>query len=282
MKKLGAGALIVLVLLVGIFWPKGAGVPQKVHVPVLLFHHVAEEAGNAMTVTKNQLERVVSALKGAGFEAVDTADLIDYVENGASLPEKPVMITFDDGYESNITLAAPILEKYGMKATVFIIGVSAGKSVYKDSDAPIIPHFTWAQALENDIFTVESHSFDMHQVKELDGENCRYGVLKKDGESDDEYRRAFNADLARSMAEIEGNLGKKVTAFAYPYGAHSEESERLLKELGIKATFSIIDGISVIERGNRESLYLINRIFVYEDTSPEGLVARLGEPAPEE
>lgn len=87
------------------------------------------------------MRRRSRALSEAGYTGVSFDELQAYVLRGAPLPEKPVVITFDDGYESNYTLAYPILQKYGMKATIFAIGVSFGTDHYKDTDYAITPHF---------------------------------------------------------------------------------------------------------------------------------------------
>ena len=76
------------------------------------------------------------------YTGVSFDELQAYVLRGEPLPEKPVVITFDDGYRSNYTLAYPILQKYSMKATIFAVGVSFGTDHYKDTDYAITVSYT--------------------------------------------------------------------------------------------------------------------------------------------
>ena len=117
-------------------------------VPILMYHHLSEDVTNSEMVSPEQFEVQIRALSEAGYTGVSFDELQAYVLRGEPLPEKPVVITFDDGYRSNYTLAYPILQKYGMKATIFAIGVSFGTDHYKDTDYAITPHFGAAEAAE--------------------------------------------------------------------------------------------------------------------------------------
>lgn len=246
---------------------RGGG-ETAVRVPVLLFHHLADESTNSMTVTSTYFETVLQALDEAGFHTVTPEQMMAYVEGRGNLPARPVLLTFDDGYESNVLLAAPLLSQYNMCATVFVIGVSVGKDTYKETGVPMTPHFSWAQAQEaSDVLTVQSHTYDMHQVSQLDQQQFREGVLQRDGEDDAAYQEAFEADCLRSKDEIERNLGKPVIAYAYPYGQHSKKTESMLKEMGICMTFLTAEGENLLIPGDATSLFSLNRKTIYPDTS---------------
>lgn len=81
----------------------------------------------------------MTALKEHGWNSVTIRQLIEFGEQGTPLPDHPVLITFDDGYTSNLELAAPILERYGLNAVIFVIGINAGQSVYAHSGQPLDP-----------------------------------------------------------------------------------------------------------------------------------------------
>ena len=83
-------------------------------VPVLLYHHFAETAEIDTVVSAQQFRQQMAALRDSGFTAITLEQMLDYVDHGTPLPEKPVLITMDDGYTSNLTIAAPILEEYGV------------------------------------------------------------------------------------------------------------------------------------------------------------------------
>jgi hypothetical protein len=111
-------------------------------IKILVYHNISESEGTGETISKEAFENDMKDLIDNGYTAVLFDDLISYVEKGIDLPEKPVLITFDDGYLSNYELAFPILKKYNMKATIFVIGVSVGKTKYKDTENIITPHFS--------------------------------------------------------------------------------------------------------------------------------------------
>ena len=92
-----------------------------------MYHNLAQEGSGNDTISVQRLEEHLAALQDAGYTTITFQDLLAYVEQGTELPEKPVLLTFDDGYESNYTLAYPLLQQYQMKATIFVIGVSMGK-----------------------------------------------------------------------------------------------------------------------------------------------------------
>ena len=136
-------------------------------VPVLMYHHISEEGNDSTELSPEAFEAQIAALAEAGYTAVFPEDLAAYVREGKELPEKPIVITFDDGYLSNYEYAYPILKKYGMVATIFVIGSTVGDTEhYKDTDYPITPHFSCEQAKEmvdSGVISIQSHTYDMHQ-----------------------------------------------------------------------------------------------------------------------
>ena len=94
--------------------------------PVLMYHHFDETSKDGTVVTPGRFREQMTALREAGYQAVTVPQVIGYVREGTPLPEKPVLITMDDGYGSNLTVAAPILEETGMRATIFTIGINEG------------------------------------------------------------------------------------------------------------------------------------------------------------
>jgi peptidoglycan/xylan/chitin deacetylase (PgdA/CDA1 family) len=245
-----------------------------IELPVLMYHNVGDGTYGASCppeLFKGQME----ALKAAGYATVTFADIIDYVEKGAQLPDKPMVVTFDDGYEENLTVAAPILQELGMCAEINVIGVSVGKDTYKDTGMPMIPHFSMEDALlwaEAGGIEIGSHSYDMHQVAEYDGDGCRKGVYMLAGESEEEYIAAFREDFHKSAAGIEGALGDPVTLYAYPYGYRSELTEVLLSEMGVKVTLTADAGINTVVVGLPQSLRAMKRCGISDEIAPDEIV----------
>ena len=254
---------------------------QSREIIVLMYHDIREEPveGSGVIISRETFRAQMQALSEAGFETVTFDDLIAFVDRGRRLPARPIVITFDDGYRSNLELAAPILEEFGMSATINVIGSSRGRDTHIRAGVPIIPHFTWEEArpwVEAGVIQIQHHSHDMHHVYHLEtAETFREGVLQRPGESDADYRAAFFADFNTLRQAIEEALGTEVTVFAYPYGHYSADTEAMLRELGVRVTLTTHPGTNVIWRNRPESLFLLNRFNVTEEDAPAHMVAFL-------
>ena len=226
-----------------------------VRLPVLMYHHLADEGDSSVTVSTEAFERQLSLIREWGYVPITLEELYNYVTLGTALPEYPVLITFDDGYTSNYELAYPLLMKYNTPAAIFVIGVSVGKHSYKDTDHAMNPHFGWGEAaemVESGLITIGSHTYDMHQ-----------------------WAPFLRADITRSMDEIESALGETPLALAYPGGAWDELAQAMLNELGVKMTFSTEVGMNTVIKGLPQSLYALKRYNINGDTTDEALKSYL-------
>ena len=247
--------------------------------PALMYHNVNPSPKTDYEVSVETFGAQLAALKGEGYNTVTLRQLVEYATVGAPLPENPILITFDDGYADVLTYAAPILQSLGMSAVINVIGVSDGKDTYKDTGFPIVPHFSLDEALTwvgNGVIEIGSHSYDMHNVPELDGENCRQGVLTLDGETESAYIENFRDDFAKSSAAIAEALGAPVAAYAYPFGLNSTLSEVLLSEMGIEATMTSDPGVNTIVKNLPQSLRLLKRFNIDESITADGIVGYIG------
>lgn len=243
-----------------------AHLSQSVELPVLMYHQIGYGYGKTH-VTPEIFEMHIVELKSAGYNTVDIFDLYEYVTGDGELPENPILITFDDGYQSNIDSAYPILKKYDYKATVFVIGSLMGKSEHNGQS--IIPHFsTWDVDSIQGVLDVQSHGYNFHAIDGIYSPNERRGVLRLEGESYEDYVEAFEKDCDK-MSKL---LGYTPVAFSYPYGEYNEESHQILKNLGFIATVTVENGINKIERGNPDSLYNLKRYNMENETTPQQML----------
>ena len=244
-------------------------------VPILMYHHLAEEGDGADTISVELFRAHMQALHEAGYTAVSFQDLYRYVNYGEELPEKPVVITFDDGYTSNYTLAYPILKEYGMQATIFVIGVSVGKDTYKDTGEAMTPHFSLEQAAEmqqSGLISIQSHGYDFHEVAGRDPEPIRQGVLQKADETEEEYIAFLREDYETSNALLMEGIGTPVEVVAYPYGYSSELSEAIFAEMGVYATVTTHPGTNTLIKGLPQCLRQMNRYGITENVTVEQLL----------
>lgn len=246
-------------------------------VPILMYHDISYKQNNSMTVSPERFEEHIRTLSEEGYTPLCFDDMYGYVMEGKELPEKCVMITFDDGYLSNYEYAYPILEKYGMKGAVFAVGVTTGQTTYKDTGKEINPHYTYEQGremFERDILITQSHTYDLHRVEGLDKE-YRNGASKIRGESDTAFAQMFYDDIIKSKQEIEENVGNRVSALSYPQGIHSAVTDVVAAKAGFDITVTVEDGMAHIVRGVKQSLYSLKRFGMYEDMTAQDLLNKI-------
>lgn len=252
---------------------------EPVEIPILMYHHISEKVTSTSIVTPEKLESDFKTLKEEGYEPIFLSDLKNYLEGRSNLPEKPIIITFDDGYLSNYIYAYPISSRYGFKINISIIGWSVGKVTFVDSEVPITPHFDWNQAtkmVNSGLVEIQNHTYNMHSTPEAFygyNRSPAKGMLQKIRESDEDYKIRVMTDIARLNDIIESNLGATTHFVTYPYGAYSEKTENILKDMGIAGTLTTTEGIRVYS--NPDDLYKMPRINVTNDMTYQKLIDRI-------
>jgi len=239
-------------------YPKAPAAGESARVPILMYHHLSERPEDT---SPQKFRRDMEDLLRAGYTAVFLEDLYRFVAEGRRLPEKPVVVTLDDGYLSNYLYAWPVLKELGMKAEIAVIGWSVGLSS-DGNGGEIIPHFSWEQAAEmtrSGVIRINPHSFNMHEFSS-DGPVSRLGVLKRPDESYREYIEAFVEDVKKIDSMIRLKLGYSSNVFVYPYGESSTLTEKLLENLGYSITLGTQEGVNEIIQGYVSSLRLMKRI----------------------
>ena len=171
--RLGALALAVTTLFAALRWAPTAvttaTAPDGVAMPIMMYHSILPDRQGTYIVHPDLLERDLQYLQQNGYHTVTVADLIAYVDEGAPLPDKPIMLTFDDGYYNNYLYAHPLLKQYGMQAVISPIG--AVSEFYSDhpeeQDNPRYSHVTWEQLTEmtrSGVWEIQHHSYDLHHT----------------------------------------------------------------------------------------------------------------------
>lgn len=219
-KLLCAAVLALLLVLAGaLLW---SIYDAKGRFTVLEYHDFTDDPAKATdyTMTTDALRRDLDWLRSHGYTTILPRELAaGRCGDGSPLPEKAVLLTFDDGYESNYTLAFPILREYGAKAAISLITARI------DAEKP--GFLTWEQCREmaaSGLVEFASHTNDLHISDEV------MGINRKDGETEEEYAARVFPDLETSIARIEDETGQDVTTFTYPLGDMEEWAEDFLRE----------------------------------------------------
>ncbi len=271
-------AAAVTVILSIIFNPVNASAvnpPKGVKVPIIMYHSILNEWSRQgkYVVSSKTFENDLVYLKDHGFTTIVVQDLINYVYQYIPLPEKPIIITFDDGYYNNYYYALPILKKYDCKMVMSPIGYYTDIFSKEDDSHPNYSHCTWDQIGEmakSGLVEIQNHTYDLHSRK-----NGRVGTCKKSWESLENYAAVLSADVMKMQRELKEYSDVTPTAFTYPYGEVCDESKPIIKNLGFKASLTCQYKMNYITR-DPESLYCMGRYLRSAGTSSEHYFKNIG------
>lgn len=229
---------------------------RGVRLPVLMYHSVLKNpsAAGRYVISPETFESDLKYLRENGYTAVVGSEVIDYVKNGGALPEKPVMLTFDDGYLNNLTYVVPLLEKYNMKAVISVVGSYAEK--FSADHNPNYSHLSWddiSACIKSGRVEIGNHTYNMHS------QSSRRGAMKKRGESDKEYEAALGADLKKNQELLLKHCQTEPRIFAYPFGAVSNTSYAIIQKLGFEMSLGCSEKVHYITCGDEKTLYLVSR-----------------------
>ncbi len=222
-----------------------------------MYHSVLPNENDVYVLSPERLEEDLIELKRRGYRSVTIEEIKRFLKGKGTLPEKPVLLTFDDGHYNNLFYARNVLKKHGFSAVLHVIGCFTEYSSTHEKDHPEYSHLTWEEIgalARSGIFEIGSHSYKMHAYKP------RFGIKKRAGESDEAYENALKADtllLEKNLIEKSGVIS---VSYAYPFGAYSEESERILRSVGYDVFFTCYERINVLRFGNEKKLSKLNRI----------------------
>ena len=206
--------------------PAPDGQQRTARVPILMYHYVSDPPPGsdkyrwALSVTPANLDAQMGYLKQAGYHAITLYQLHDYVAQGKPLPEKPIILTFDDGYVDAFTQAMPILQKYGFVGTFFIMTGPADRGGAGG-------YLTWDQIAA---MTAAGMDIELHSREHYDLRN----------RSDD-----FLAHQVTGGKEtIEARIARPVRWFAYPSGRYDAAVKRALTSAGFWGAVTTAPGQS--------------------------------------
>lgn len=234
-----------------------AKVENGIFLPVIMYHSILRDSarGGMYVVSPSTLESDMRWLDSHGYNTVLTSDLVDYIQNDIPLPEKPVMLTFDDGYYNNLTYALPLLEKYDMHAVISVVGSYTEKYSAIDDAQPAYAHLSWKDLsflASTGRVEIGNHSYDLHSNTARKG--CK--ILANEGE--EEYYNMLYADVGLLQSELYNKSGIRAVTFAYPFGYICDQSVPVLEELGFVCTLNCYEKPNYITK-DIGCLYDINR-----------------------
>lgn len=222
-----------------------------------------------VAVSEEKFESHLKWLHDSGYHPVSVQALVDAAASRRPLPEKAVVLTFDDGFESFYTRAFPLLKKYRYPAVVAIIGTWANREARPDVPG-VKPVMTWDQIRELDrsgLVEIASHTYDMHLAipsNPWGGKEAAVTTLRYEGngryETEAAFRARIEAGMKKSQAFLKRELGHPVRVMVWPYGEYNALAVAAAKRNGMAITMALADG-----RNQLPNLGVIDRLILTDD-----------------
>ncbi|MCL2569153.1 MAG: polysaccharide deacetylase family protein [Oscillospiraceae bacterium] len=247
--------------------------PDAVEVPIIMYHKVTKDNSQLgkFAITPDELEADFQFIQESDYTPVTMEALINFVKNDGTLPDKPLVLTFDDGYFSDYRYLLPLVRRYQIPVVSSIIGKTTDAYTEEAREDIIYPHLIWPQVEEmalSGLIEIQNHGYDLHQSV-----RGTAGAKKRHGESRDAYAERLEADLMRLQTAVEKRLGTAPTTFTYPFGAKSEESDAILQTLGFEASLSVEGKRNLVIRGEPDCLFSMGRIIRPHGRTVEQILA---------
>jgi peptidoglycan/xylan/chitin deacetylase (PgdA/CDA1 family) len=188
---------------------------SSVVVPILVYHHVRPGSTSTLFVSPEEFDKQLEYLQYYGFHTISFADLADYFEKGKPLPQYPVILSFDDGWENQFAYGFPILQKYHDTATFYVV-----------TDYLNHGNFMTTEQLKTMVaagMTIGCHTRSHPNLTSLG------------------QQRAWD-EIAGAKSALEAD-GFNVDTFAYPYGAYNARVVDMVREAGFRTARTVDDGV---------------------------------------
>jgi peptidoglycan/xylan/chitin deacetylase (PgdA/CDA1 family) len=235
--------------------PTPRPLPDAADVPILMYHYVEELPPNAdslrrgLTVTPDRFEAQLQYLAEAGYHTITLVDLHRYLFEGIPLPEKPIILTFDDGYRDAYTIVFPLLQQYGFVGTFFVLATPAH---FENPN-----YLTWDMMAE---MAAAGMEIEGHGRDHVDLRNRSYDYLV--------YQ------ILGIKEAVEYHTGQPVRFFCYPSGQYDAAVLRVVEGAGYWGAVTTQHG----RIHTRENIYTLSRIRIRGSDTLEDFIARLENP----
>lgn len=215
--KLSVGTLAYLSL-------PGIARGEAMQVPVLMYHDVSNVFRDPYTTAPSLFAAQMEWLYADGYRAVSFAEALKLRHRP---DEKVVVITFDDGYASFIDYAFPLLEGYGFRATIAVIGATVGSTMTFEGKRPMLSWDEYRFLASSGVVDLACHTYNLHSFLKVQGI----------GETE------LAADLALFQQTLERELGRRSDLLAWPYGFYRKEWIPIARSAGYRYLFTSNEGL---------------------------------------
>lgn len=226
--------------------------PAAVSAPILLYHHISNTGGSyRYAVSKENFRKQMKLLSDLGFHTVTISELVDAVSSGSSLPEKSIILTFDDGFMDVYENAFPILQEFGFIATTYII----------------------AGVIDSDLSYGYMQPQQLNELAQAGWEIGNHSLTHTDLK---DPKLDLNTELDHSREILEEKIGIEIHSFAYPYASANAQIREMVKNHGYQSAVGV--GVSNLHTMN--NLFFLSRREVYNNTTLQQFKELLTLPVP--
>ncbi len=255
MKKISVFIVVLVAILFSV--DVYAEESDALTLPIVMYHHISKrsETWNDYVVSIDEFRSDMEYLKNEGWESITVAELIAWQEGKFAMPEKPMMITFDDGFASVVEYAEPILNEYGFKGVVAVIGSVCDEYSKNGEYDPEWSDLSWESArdmVNRGVLELQCHTWDLHTSKGA------VGCAKRFSESLGAYRWRLSTDLSKFIVACGMHDINWTYSIAYPFGSYDINTTNIVKDMGFCAAFTCTEEINYLT-GDYEELYSLGR-----------------------
>ncbi|MDO5638675.1 MAG: poly-beta-1,6-N-acetyl-D-glucosamine N-deacetylase PgaB [Neisseria sp.] len=207
------------------------------------------------TMTVQKIVAHFNWLKANGYTPVSWQQILDARAGRAALPEKPVLLTFDDGYESFYRLVYPLLQAYQFPAVFALVTgwmdtPAGGTVVYGNTKLPRSAFVSWAQVKEmhdSGLVEIASHTHNLHRSLPGNPFGSQFAAVLSGNyqngryETEAEYQKRLRDDFRRSADSIARHTGQRPRVMVWPYGQFNHTAEKIAREEGFDSDFTLND-----------------------------------------
>lgn len=256
-KLICTGIAICIVLPAIIISFSAKNKEETTPLPIIMYHHIStsQKCWNDYTISPETFRGDLEYLRVHGYTTITMNQLLAYTRGEGDLPEKPIMITFDDGQASFGAYALPLLEEYNMSAVLAIVGSYTDQFTKSEDHNIRYACFSWpelAKLNQSPYVELAAHTYDMHSF------NRRKGCKIMKGENLENYYTTLSQDLEKVEERFEQFIQEKPIAFSYPFGYYCKEAKNVLRERGYLLLFTCNERVNELS-GDPEELLSLSR-----------------------
>lgn len=244
----------------------------SIELSVIIYHGISPNVTEEYTVSTETLENDLKYLKQNGYISVLPSQLAEFVAGKIELPERCVMLTFDNGRNNDLFYVLPLLEEYQYSGVVSVVGENIDTNAKNDDCSEACSYLTWNDIndlISHECIEIANHTYSMHSL------DSRKGAAKKYFESEEMYSEQLFADISLLQTQMYENTGFVPICFTYPYGLISDESVPVLKKLGFLVTMACEEKTNIITQDDFQSLYSLARYNRPSEISTERFMQKI-------